>query len=287
MEGSMLKVKQLSKTYQNKKGIFNINFECYPSEVMGIIGDNGSGKSTLLKSLAGINGVDKGLIELNNKSISLSQLGFLPEHKAIIEDLSAFEFIELIAKMKKIDESQWMNTCTQYVDWLDASENLSQKIKILSKGNKQKIQLIASCIHEPDIVLLDEPFSGLDEYNRKHVKNFILELKNKNKIVILTTHKVDDLEDVCDTLAWIKEGKLSEKQSVHSLKEQSSTIFVKVSFDPYQKYKDEKGVIDVHKEGHVSIYCFDQNQLAHQFLKMILKFRDYQTISIHNQVVSP
>jgi ABC-2 type transport system ATP-binding protein len=287
MEGSMLKVKQLSKSYQNQKGIFDINFECYPSEILGIIGDNGSGKSTLMKSLAGINGIDKGLIEFHSKTLLLSQIGFLPEHKAIIEDLSAFEFIELIAKMKKIDESVWMNTCQQYVDWLDASENLSKKIKTLSKGNKQKIQLIAACIHEPDVVLLDEPFSGLDEYNRANVKNFLLELKKKNKIVILTTHRVDELEDVCDTLAWIKQGKLSEKHSIHSLKEQSSTIFVKVAFDPYQKYKDEKGVIDVHKEGHVSIYCFDQNQFAHQFLKMILKFRDYQTISIHNQVVSP
>jgi ABC-2 type transport system ATP-binding protein len=287
MEGCMLKVKQLSKSYQNQKGIFDISFECYPSEVMGIIGDNGSGKSTLLKSLACINAIDKGLIEFNAKALTYSNIGFLPEHKAIIEDLSVFEFIELIAKMKKIEESVWMSTCQQYATWLHANEILPLKIKTLSKGNKQKVQLMASCIHEPSVILLDEPFSGLDEHNRMHVKNFILELKSKSKIIIITSHRVEELEDVCDSLSWINNGKLSEKQGVDSLKQQSSLIYVKVSFDPFQKYKDEKGVMEVYKEGHVSIYSFEQNQLAHQFLRNILKVREFQTISIHNQVVTP
>jgi ABC-2 type transport system ATP-binding protein len=283
----MLKVKQLTKKFKNQKGIHQISFECYPSEVMGIIGDNGSGKSTLLKSLALINGIDQGVIELFNKELNINDVGFLPEHKAIIEDLSGRDFIELFARMRLVEDIAIEKTLKDFASALNAHECLDVKIKTLSKGNKQKIQIMAACISKPVLIILDEPFSGLDEQNSIHMKNFILELKKNNHIILVSSHRVEDIEQVCDTLCWIKEGKLSEKQSVHHLKEQSSTIHVKVSLDPFQQFKDEKGIVDVFHEGHVSIYTFEHVSFAHQFMRHVLKHRSVQTVSIHNQVCMP
>lgn len=283
----MLKVKQLSKVYTNQKGIFNVSFECAPSEVMGIIGDNGSGKSTLFKCLAHINGYDKGLIELNAQPLQLKDVGFLPEHKAIIEELTAMEFVELFAKMKGCSEEQRSKSIQEFSERLHTFDIMHQKIKHLSKGNKQKIQIMATCIHEPQLIILDEPFSGLDDVNHSHMKNFIVSLKEKNKIVLLSSHRLEDIEHVCDSVCWIKDGKLSEKYSIYALKEDSSLIHVKVSFDPYQQFKDEKGIISVVNEGNVSVYCFDQVSQAHQFMKLILKQRKNQSVSIHHQVMCP
>lgn len=280
----MLKVKQLTKKYRNKCGIFNVNLDVYPSEVIGIIGDNGSGKSTLLKSCALINPCDTGSILYNEQPLTLKDIGFLPENKAIIEDLTAFDYIQLIARMKNIDDHVWEKTCETHCDWLQAKRLLPMKIKTLSKGNKQKIQILAACIHEPCVVLLDEPFSGLDEQNRKCVKNYIMQLKSMDKIVIITSHKIEDIEDVSDSLCWIEQGVLSAKSSVQTLKEESSIIEVSVSHDFYQQHKDEKGVINIKQEGNVSVYSFDQTILAHQFMRLMLKTRNSKTISIRNNV---
>lgn len=283
----MLKVKELSKKFKNQKGIHQISFECYPSEVMGIIGDNGSGKSTLLKTIALINQKDHGSIELFNKELCLSEVGFLPEHKAIIEDLSGREFIELFGRMRRVEDMILDKNIDEFSDALNARECLDVKIKTLSKGNKQKIQIMAACVSNPPLIILDEPFSGLDEQNSINVKNFILGLKKSNHIVVISSHRVEDIEQVCDTLCWIKEGKLSEKQSVYYLKEQSPIIQVKISLDPFQQFKEEKGIIDVFQEGHVSIYTFVQSNLAHQFMRHVLKHRSVQTVSIYNQVGLP
>lgn len=286
LEEHMLKIKRLTKKYRNSHGIFDINLECFASEVCGIIGDNGSGKSTFLKSLAQINAIDLGEITFNGLDIKLQDIGFLPENKAIIEELTAKEYIRLMAKMKHIEDKVWETTCEEHCAWLDAQQLLPQKIKTLSKGNKQKVQILAACIHEPNIVLLDEPFSGLDESNRKNVKNFILKLKSKNKIVIITSHKIDDIEDVADSLCWIHQGKLSIKKSIQLLKSESSIIEVSVSSDMHQEYKEEKGVINTQREGNISVYTFDQTTFAHQFVRMMLKKRETQTITIRNQVVN-
>lgn len=282
----MLKIIQLTKKYRNSHGIFDISLDCYPSEVCGIIGDNGSGKSTLLKSLAQVNAIDAGDVLLDGAVLALHDIGFLPENKAIIEELTAKEYIRLIARMKQIEDEVWEQTCIEHCAWLDAQRLLPLKIKTLSKGNKQKVQILAACIHEPKVVLLDEPFSGLDENNRKHVKNFIMELKNKNRIVIITSHKVDDVEDVADSLCWMDQGKISTKKTLQLLKIESSIIEVSVSSDMVHDIKEEKGVISTQRNGNISVYLFDQANFAHQFVRMMLKRRETQTITIRNQVVS-
>ena len=193
-------IKNLTKYFGNKKALDNISFEVYEGEISGLLGHNGAGKTTTLRILAGIIEEYDGYVEVNGR------IGYLPEERGLYRDdkvVDVLKFFGELAGMKKedIDKSidYWLNK-------LKIANYKNSKIKELSKGNQQKVQFIASVIHNPDILILDEPFSGLDVVNVKLLRDIMFELKEEGKTIILSTHQLEKVEKLCDRVLILKKG---------------------------------------------------------------------------------
>lgn len=218
----MLEVKHLKKTFGDYTAVEDLSFTIEPGTIMGLIGQNGAGKTTTFRLILDFLEADRGEVLWEGKPINsqvYNQIGYLPEErglypKATIQDQLVF-FAELRGKTKKeilpkIDE--WMAK-------FQVKGKKTDKVKALSKGNQQKVQLIATLIHEPQLVILDEPFSGLDPVNAELLMDGILELKAKGSCVIFSSHNMDNVEKICDHLIMLNNGVSVLKGKVHDIRE--------------------------------------------------------------------
>ncbi|MEO1782684.1 ABC transporter ATP-binding protein [Enterococcus diestrammenae] len=218
----MLEVKHLKKTFGDYTAVEDLSFTIEPGTIMGLIGQNGAGKTTTFRLILDFLEADHGEVLWEEKPINsqvYNQIGYLPEErglypKATIQDQLVF-FAELRGKTKKeilpkIDE--WMAK-------FQVKGKKTDKVKALSKGNQQKVQLIATLIHEPQLVILDEPFSGLDPVNAELLMDGILELKAKGSCVIFSSHNMDNVEKICDHLIMLNNGVSVLKGKVHDIRE--------------------------------------------------------------------
>ncbi|MBL1228535.1 ABC transporter ATP-binding protein [Enterococcus sp. BWB1-3] len=218
----MLEVKNLVKTFGDYTAVDNVSFDIPDGKILGLIGQNGAGKTTTFRLILDFLSQDSGTVLWNGHELSdkdYNDIGYLPEErglypKATIEDQLIY-FAELRGKSKKeikpkIDE--WMEK-------FKVKGKKTDKVKALSKGNQQKVQLIATLIHEPKLVILDEPFSGLDPVNAELLKDGIIELKEKGSCVIFSSHNMDNVEKICDHLLMLKSGTVVLDGRVHEIRE--------------------------------------------------------------------
>ncbi|XRO74686.1 ABC transporter ATP-binding protein [Methanocaldococcus sp. 28A] len=194
-------VKDLTKYFGDKKVLDKISFEVYEGEIFGLLGHNGAGKTTTLRILSGIIEEYAGYVEVNGK------IGYLPEERGLYRDEKVVDVLKFFGELAGMNKDEITKSIDYWLDKLNISHYKNSKIKELSKGNQQKVQFIVSVIHNPDIVILDEPFSGLDVVNVKLLRNIIFELKNEGKTVVLSTHQLDKIERMCDRVLILKKGK--------------------------------------------------------------------------------
>ncbi|XRP96426.1 ABC transporter ATP-binding protein [Methanocaldococcus sp. 16A] len=194
-------VKDLTKYFGDKKVLDKISFEVYEGEIFGLLGHNGAGKTTTLRILAGIIGEYAGYVEINGK------IGYLPEERGLYRDEKVVDVLKFFGELAGMERGEIAKSIDYWLNKLNISHYKNSKIKELSKGNQQKVQFIVSVIHNPDIVILDEPFSGLDVVNVKLLRNIIFELKNEGKAIVLSTHQLEKIERLCDRVLILKKGK--------------------------------------------------------------------------------
>ncbi|PGK51304.1 ABC transporter ATP-binding protein [Priestia megaterium] len=204
----MLELRNLSKSYGDYKAVNSINITLPKGEVLGLLGRNGAGKSTTIKMILGLAPMDEGEVLWDGKPFKRKELkiGYLPEERGLYDKTKVYDqllFFGLLEKMKKSDVQKQIDF------WLERFEIPQYKHKLLSelsKGNKQKIQLITTLLHDPDLVILDEPFSGLDPVNANVFSEIISELIQQEKTVILSSHRMEQLESFCKHIIMLKQG---------------------------------------------------------------------------------
>ncbi|ACX72476.1 ABC transporter releated protein [Methanocaldococcus vulcanius M7] len=194
-------VKNLTKYFGDKKVLDNISFEVYEGEIFGLLGHNGAGKTTTLRIIAGIIENYDGSVETDGK------IGYLPEERGLYRDEKVFDVLKFFGKLAGVEGDKLVDSINYWLNKLKIQQYKNFKVKELSKGNQQKVQFIVAVIHDPDILILDEPFSGLDVANVNLLKNIILELKEKGKTIILSTHQLEKIEKLCDRILILKKGK--------------------------------------------------------------------------------
>lgn len=206
----MLEVKNLSKKFGSLLALDNLNFTAEDGKIFGIVGRNGAGKSTTFRLILKIIEPTAGKIIYNGKEITentLDKIGYLPEEGSLISTYTVLELCEYYGGLKLIDSE---TIRTRLIDWLtefNITEYLNKKIKDLSKGNRQKIQFIISVLHNPELLILDEPFSGLDPISVEELKKAILKLKAEGKTIIFSSHRMDHVEALCEDILIIDKGK--------------------------------------------------------------------------------
>ena len=210
----MLKIEHLTKTYGEKKAVDDLSLTIAPGEIYGFIGHNGAGKTTTLKSVAGIMQFDAGEIEIGGVSVKRDPLSckkktaYIPDNPDLYEFMSAIQFLNFIADVFKVDPDARAERIRKYADLFELTNDLAQPIATYSHGMKQKLSIIAAWVHKPELILMDEPFVGLDPKAAYILKGMMRELCDEGGAIFFSTHVLEVAEKLCDKVAIIKGGKL-------------------------------------------------------------------------------
>lgn len=211
----MIEIKHVSKSYDKvKKANNDITLTIEKGDLYGFIGHNGAGKTTLLKSISGIINFDEGDIIIDGYSIKKEPLkakrliAYIPDQPTVYESLTGIEFLNFIADIYQINEEERLNRIQNYATIFELTDALNQVISAYSHGMKQKLVIISALIHEPKVMLLDEPFVGLDPKASFHLKEIFEQLRKNGTAIFFSTHVLDVAEKLCNKIAIIKEGKI-------------------------------------------------------------------------------
>ena len=210
----MIEIKNLTKSYNGVKVVDNISLKVNDGEIFAFIGLNGAGKTTTIKSIVGINNFDSGEIFINGKSIvkdavnAKKEIAYVPDNPDLYENMKAIDFINFICDMYETPSDVRMNNIIKYAKMFEIEDKLNNEISTYSHGMKQKIALIAALSHDPKVLIMDEPFVGLDPKAVFDMKNIMKGMCKEGKCIFFSTHILDVAEKLCDRVAIIKKGKI-------------------------------------------------------------------------------
>lgn len=233
----MLEIKHLTKKYNSEKGVFDLSLTIQPGNLYAFIGPNGAGKTTTLKCLAGIHGFEAGEILLDGISLAQDPLAFkqklayIPDNPDIYEFLSGRQYLDLIADVFKLDAQIRKERIRQYARQFEIEEALDELISGYSHGMKQKLVIISALIHDPELLILDEPFVGLDPSASLTLKNIMKEMCRQNKMIFFSTHVLEVAEKLCTQVAIIQHGKVIRAGSMEAIKgdESLENVFMELT----------------------------------------------------------
>ncbi len=220
----MIQIKNLIKSYGDKIAVNDISFDVNDGEIFAFIGHNGAGKTTTIKSIVGINDFDSGDILINGKSIKKDpieckkEIAYVPDNPDLYENMKGIDFINFIADMYEVPEGVRKENVSKYTKMFDFENNLNDVISSYSHGMKQKVALISALVHDPKILIMDEPFVGLDPKAVFDMKNIMKEMCKENKTIFFSTHILDVAEKLCDRVAIIKDGKIVKIGNMDEIK---------------------------------------------------------------------
>ena len=220
----MIEIKNVTKSYGDKKALDNISFNVEDGEIFAFIGHNGAGKTTLIKSIVGVHDFDEGEILINGKSIAKEPveckkvMSFVPDNPELYEKMRAIDYINFICDMYEIDAETREKNITKYAELFEIKDQLANTIDSFSHGMKQKVAMIAALSHEPKILILDEPFVGLDPKAVFNMKQVMKEITKNGGSVFFSTHILEVAEKLCSRVAIIKKGKLIKVDTMKKIK---------------------------------------------------------------------
>ncbi|MGN1379002.1 MAG: ABC transporter ATP-binding protein [Bacilli bacterium] len=220
----MIEIKNVSKKYNTKKALDNVNFNIKNGKIFAFIGHNGAGKTTMIKAMMGIIEFDEGDILINGNSIKENPIeckkimAYIPDNPDLYENMKAIDFIDFVCDMYETPLEVREENIRKYAKMLELENNLYDEISSFSHGMKQKVALIAALSHNPEILIMDEPFVGLDPKAVFDMKKIMKEMVKENKIIFYSTHILDVAEKLCDEVAIIKNGKLIKVGSMKNIK---------------------------------------------------------------------
>lgn len=207
---SILELKEVSKSYDEFKAVDRISMTIPQGSVFGILGPNGAGKTSSIRMMIGITVPDSGEVRLFGESFRrehLLRIGYLPEERGLYKRMKVGELLIFFAQLKGVSLADAKSRSAHWLERLDLTRWAASKVEELSKGMQQKVQFIAAILHEPDFMILDEPFSGLDPENAMELKNILLEMKKAGKTILFSTHRMDTVEKLCDSICLVNQGR--------------------------------------------------------------------------------
>ena len=220
----MLKIEHLTKTYGDKKAVDNLNLHIKPGEIYGFIGHNGAGKTTTLKSVVGILQFDEGEILINGKSVRTAPLdckrdiAYIPDNPDLYDFMTGIKYLNFIADIFKVSVADRQERIRKYADLFELTADLAQPIAAYSHGMKQKLAIIAAWLHRPKLIIMDEPFVGLDPRASHLLKELMREICDRGGAIFFSTHVLEVAEKLCDKVAIIKGGKLIRSGTMEEVK---------------------------------------------------------------------
>ena len=283
---SILSLKDVVKRYHNHVAVDHVSFEMEKGSIFGLLGPNGAGKTSLIRIITTITGADEGQIFLDGEALSElhpSQIGYLPEERGLYKKMKVGDQLLYLAQLKGLSSKEARDSLFAWLEKFDIKNWWDKKINELSKGMQQKIQFISTVVHNPKLLILDEPFSGLDPINTNLIKDEIYQLNQQGTSIIFSTHRMEQVEEICEDIVLMNKGKVILEGKVDTLKDRFKENKFRIEFagnlpselqsDSFEVIKDsdEELIIKV-KEGHNS------NELLKELMDRGHELKSYQEI---------
>lgn len=274
----MLKVENVTKYYGDVLAVDDLSFTINDGEIFGLLGVNGAGKTTTFRMIMSLLEPTKGTITLNDEPVGYDvseRIGFLTEERSLLTKLTVKEQVVYYATLKGMKENDILKKLDYWLDRFGISEYKNRKIKELSKGNQQKIQFITAIIHEPDLLVLDEPFTGLDPINVELFMSVIREFKEKGKMIIFSSHRMEHVELFCEKLVILLKGKTVLSGSLKEIKKNYRKKVIRINGNvDMDALRNCKGVIEVNEEALDIIVKIESDEYVEDVFKIVKKGSD-------------
>ena len=268
-----LKIEKVSKYFGEKLAVDNISFEINKPGVFGLLGTNGAGKSTTIRMMLGILKKDSGEITWNGKKVERKNVnfGYLPEERGIYPKSKIYEQLLYFAELKGMKKEDASKEIDYWMDKLKVSEYKNMTAEKLSKGNQQKVQFITAILNDPELIVLDEPFSGLDPVNTELLKEVILELVEKGKYIVMSSHQMTSIEEFCSDVVIINKGKTVLKGNLKEIKDtyKANRLIINTKQDITAEIKDLNLNIEKNIDNNYEIKI-ENEEIAHTLLKNLV-----------------
>lgn len=292
----MLKVQNIVKQYANHRALDDVSLEVEQGKIYGLLGPNGAGKTSLIRIITQITGPDSGSVLFNGEKLDsshINQIGYLPEERGLYKKMEIGEQVLYLARLKGLNTAEATKRLKYWFEKLEMASWWNKKVEDLSKGMQQKVQFVATILHNPELIILDEPFSGFDPVNADVIKNEILELNKKGTTFIFSTHRMESVEELCDNIGLINKSKKILDGSVESIKAayRNNTYLIEYTGEfNFQNLSNDVEILEYQQVKHVQIVKlklknnFTPNQLLTQLLPQVSINRLEEVIPSMNEI---
>lgn len=288
----MLELKNVTKYYGDFKAVDNLSFKVKDGEIFGLLGVNGAGKTTTFRMIINLLDKNEGTILLDGKPIDYSitdKIGFLTEERSLLLKLTVLEQAIFYGTLKGLDKKTIEERLDVLLERFHISEYKNRKIKELSKGNQQKVQFITAILHEPKLLILDEPFSGLDPINVEEFMKMINELKNKGTSIIFSSHRMEHVELFCDELVILVHGKSVLQGNLKDIKKKYRKKNIQLCCKgDVDKLKDIDGVLDIIKEAGTDTYIIkiSDDTVVNKVFEVVKTFKSVTKFNVEEATLN-
>ncbi len=285
---ALLELHNLKKYYATQKAVDDISFSVEPGTIFGLLGPNGAGKTTLLRMITGILYPDSGSILFKGAPFDamkdVEQIGYMPEERGLYKKMNIGEHALYLAQLKGLEKNEALRLIKEWFIKLEMQSWWNKKVEDLSKGMSQKLQFVTTVLHNPKLIILDEPFSGLDPVNSNIIKEEIYKLAKKGATIIFSTHRMEQVEEICDQIVLVNKGQKILDGSVKEVKQQFKQNLYKIGLDAYstpvdnnifeviRENEDHSLIVKIHdgySTNDVLRHYINQNSSIHSFQEIL------------------
>ncbi len=230
----VLAVDHVTKRYGRFTAVDRVAFEARPGRILGLLGPNGAGKTSTIRMIAYITVPDEGEVRFGDRPVgpwSQARMGYLPEERGLYKKMKVGEQLLYLAELKGLAPAEAREKARYWLDRFGARDWAGKKTQELSKGMQQKVQFISTILHDPDLLILDEPFSGLDPINAELLKDIILELKDDGRTILFASHRMEQVEQLCDDICLISRGRIVLQGGLREVKQRFGKNTIVIDFD--------------------------------------------------------
>ncbi|RPI70577.1 MAG: ATP-binding cassette domain-containing protein [Ignavibacteriales bacterium] len=291
-----LEVTNLTKKFEKVTAVDNASFAVPEGSVFGLIGRNGAGKTTTLRMMMNIYQPDSGEIIFRGKKVGQDfkdSVGYLPEERGLYKKMKVMDTLLFLSELKGKKGKEVGRRAEEYLERFELTERKNSRIEDLSKGNQQKIQFISTILHEPEFLIFDEPFSGLDPINTNLLRQIILEMKSEGKVIIFSTHLMDFAEKMCDNIAMIDQGKIILNGKLDEIKKKYANMNVSISYEGDISFLKGNSIIEKTEDfGNTAGIKVRKPEYIQELLKLLVQHNivvkkfNADEISLHEIFVS-
>jgi ABC-2 type transport system ATP-binding protein len=246
-----IELRGVTKRYDEFVAVDHLSFEIREGSVFGLLGPNGAGKTSTIRMMMGITLPDEGEVFCFGEKFErkhLERIGYMPEERGLYKKMKVLEHLVFLGQLKGLTEAEARRRALAWADKMEISDWMKNKVEELSKGMQQKIQFIATLLHDPPLIIMDEPFSGLDPANAVQLKDVLIELKKGGKTILFSTHRMDTVERLCDTICLVEHGRPILMGELKQVKSSYGKNSVHVEYEGSAAFLQEKSLVESYND---------------------------------------